>query len=166
MRNWHQTDAAQVYDACQDPEIQRWTRVPSPYSMADAEDFIAATLERWRAGLPSFGIFEPDGRSLLGSIGFVRSPDPGVVELGYWVAPAARGRGVATDAARLVCDWAFEHPEVHRIEWTAYAGNLASRRVARRCGFHFEGVLRSRAQHRGVWVDVWIAGLIRPPAGG
>lgn len=161
MRTWQPADAAQVYEACQDAEIQRWTRVPSPYSMADADAFVATCPERWSVGLPAFGIFELDGRSLLGSIGFVRSPDPGVLELGYWVASRARRRGIATEATRLLCDWAFEHPDVHRIEWMAEVGNVGSRRVAERSEFQFEGVLRSRVEHRGVWVDVWVAGLIR-----
>ncbi len=162
MRAWQPADAGQVYDACQDAEIQRWTRVPSPYSMADADAFVAVSPERWSAGLPTFRIFELDGRSLLGSIGFVRSSDPGVLELGYWIASPARRRGVATDATRLVCDWAFEHPEAHRIEWVAEVGNVGSHLVAERSGFQFEGVLRSRIEHRGAWVDVWVAGLIRP----
>ncbi|MGX7678222.1 GNAT family N-acetyltransferase [Jatrophihabitans sp. DSM 45814] len=166
LRNWAPEDADEVYLACQDSEIQRWTQVPSPYGRDDAEGFVNSTAERWAAGLPSFAIVDPAGNQLLGSIGFPRSPGEGVLEIGYWVSPWARGRGVATAAVGQLCQWTFAQPGIERIEWQALVGNEASRKVAEHCGFRHEGILRSRAKHNGVPADLWIASLLRTDLSG
>ena len=81
-------------------------------------------------------------------------------EIGYWMAPWARGQGVMTDAVRLVCDWGFDELGLGRIEWWANVGNYASRRVAEKVGFTMEGTVRARLLHRGERVDGWVAGLL------
>ena len=64
-------------------------------------------------------------------------------EVGYWLAPEARGAGHATRAVGLICAWGFSHLRLERIELLAATGNPASQRVAERCGFTREAVLRS-----------------------
>jgi RimJ/RimL family protein N-acetyltransferase len=78
------------------------------------------------------------------------------VELGYVVAEQARGRGVATSALALLTAWAFEHAEAHRIELLISVENLASQRVAERCGYMLEGVLRSAYVKPGLREDTQI----------
>ena len=158
MRSWVPEDLDQLLHACQDPEIQRWTTLPSPYLPEHAEQFVVNSALRWVQGLASFAIV--DGPDLLGSIGFVGLPEEGVVEIGYWISREARGRGIATAATRLICDWALDELEFNRIEWQAYVGNDGSRRVALRCGFTFEGLLRGRGFQRGQFHDIWVAGLL------
>ena len=82
-------------------------------------------------------------------------------EIGFWTAPWARGRGVMTAAARLVCRWGFDELGLERIEWWANVGNDASRRVAEKLGFTMEGTCRRRLLHRGERVDGWVGGLLR-----
>jgi RimJ/RimL family protein N-acetyltransferase len=161
LRTWLPEDLDGLLQACQDPEIQRWTPVPSPYRPEHAELFLDACALRWVQGLATFAILDTHERALLGSIGFVGLPEEGAVEIGYWVAPPARGRGVATAATRLICDWAFDSLQFERVEWQCYVGNDGSRRVAQRCGFTFEGTLRARGYQRGEYRDIWIAGLLR-----
>lgn len=60
-------------------------------------------------------------------------------EIGYWVAPEARGRGLAARAVGLLADWAFATLGLRRLELVTYEGNAPSRRVAERCGFVLEG---------------------------
>ena len=62
-------------------------------------------------------------------------------EVGFWMAPWARGRGIMTDAVRLVCRWGFADLGLGRIEWWANVGNDASRRVAEKVGFTMEGTV-------------------------
>jgi RimJ/RimL family protein N-acetyltransferase len=85
----------------------------------------------------------------------------GGAQIGYWMDPAARGRGVATEAVRALCGWAFDVLGLGLIEWRAEVGNVASRRVAEKAGFRFEAVLRQRLVHRGQRVDAWIGSLLR-----
>lgn len=160
LRTWVPEDLETVLQACQTPDIQRWTTLPSPYLPVHAELFLSGCALRWVQGLASFAITDEHTGEVLGSIGFVGLPEEGVVEVGYWVAPDARGRGVATAATRLICDWAFDELDFHRVDWQAYVGNEGSRRVADRCGFTFEGTLRGRGFQRGQFRDVWIAGML------
>jgi RimJ/RimL family protein N-acetyltransferase len=71
----------------------------------------------------------------VGNVNLVRFSDDGLsAALGYWLVPAARGRGLATAAARLLCRWGFEELGLERIELLVEPGNAPSRRVAERLG--------------------------------
>jgi RimJ/RimL family protein N-acetyltransferase len=159
LRQWREDDAPAVADICQDPEIPRWTNVPSPYTEADAREFIRETLACERAEMAR-AIVDAHDDTLLGAIG-LRLPAPGVGEVGYWLAAPARGRGAATRAVRLMCAWAFRQFSLARIQLHTLPGNDASERVAERAGFTREGVLR-RAQWRlGAWHDVVLYSKLR-----
>jgi RimJ/RimL family protein N-acetyltransferase len=85
----------------------------------------------------------------------------GTAEIGFWCAPAERGRGIVPDAVRAVCRWGFGALGLERITWLAYVGNDASRRVADKVGFAVEGTLRAYLPHRGERRDAWIGSLLR-----
>lgn len=78
------------------------------------------------------------------------------VELGYMVAPEARGRGIATAALRLATEWAFSELGAERIELMIAVDNPASKVVADRSGYVCEGVLRSVYLKPGVRCDMEI----------
>jgi RimJ/RimL family protein N-acetyltransferase len=159
LRPWRSGDVEAVFSACQDPEIQRWTRVPSPYRRSDAEEFLRGSPERWAAGTPSFAAVDAATGDLVGSIGVVDVSEEGGAEVGYWVAASARGKGIATRATRLLAGWLFDlgHP---RVSWHAEVGNLPSRRVAESCGFVIEGIARQALVLRGSRVDAWVGSLL------
>lgn len=73
--------------------------------------------------------------------------------IGYWVYSGMQGQGVATAAVALGVDHAFRHVEMHRIEATVMAENLASRRVLEKAGFRHEGTLRKNLHINGQWTD-------------
>jgi RimJ/RimL family protein N-acetyltransferase len=75
-------------------------------------------------------------------------------ELGYVVAPAARGRGVASRAVGLLTEWGLGELGLHRVELRIDPANAASSRVAERNGYRLEGVLRSVAFKEGLRSDV------------
>jgi RimJ/RimL family protein N-acetyltransferase len=64
-----------------------------------------------------------------------------VTEVGYWIAPWARGRGIATEMTGLVAWWALGEQRFARVELRAATGNLASQRVAAKAGLRRAGVL-------------------------
>lgn len=166
LRAPRQDDVDAVYAACQDPEIARWTTVPSPYRRRDAEFFVRQVAERgWRDGSDAVFLgFEDPGDRLVGAVSLhgVREDRCGVrmAEVGYWTAKEMRGRGLTTEAVRLVCGWGFASLELARIEWYAEVGNDASRRVAEKAGFTVEGTLRGRMRRDGAGVDAWVGGLL------
>ena len=130
--------------ACQDPEIQRWTLVPSPYRREHAEEWLAGVPERALSGESATLLaFEGDGR-LTGSFSVMELDlQRGYGEIGYWVAPWARRRGVATRAVGMLHAWAVEALGLRRLEILPHAGNAPSRRVAERCGYADTGELRA-----------------------
>ena len=158
-------DVDSVFVECQDPDVQRWTTVPSPYRREHAEQFARDYAPKaWASGAAAvFAVTEVGSGKLLGSVGlhFDRGRDDGIAEIGYWTAAAARGRGVTTEAVAAVCAWGFGTCGVERIEWYAEVGNLASRRVAEKVGFSIEGTLRSFLRRDdGHRVDAWVGSLL------
>ena len=130
LRPLRSDDAPLIYEACQDPEIPRWTRVPSPYTMEHARAAVQSDGDEVRRV-----IADGDDR-LLGLCSLLRfTPDGRACEVGYWLAPWGRGRGAATRAVELLCAWGFETLGLERIELHAHTENAASRAVARRAGF-------------------------------
>ena len=82
-------------------------------------------------------------------------------EIGYWLVPAARGRGVGRSAVSLLVDWAFAELELDRLEITTTPDNAAARALACSLGFTQEGVLMGRNLERGRRVDVVILARLR-----
>ncbi len=81
-------------------------------------------------------------------------------ELAYMVVPEARGRGLAQRAVRLVGDWAFDSLALGRLQLRIAPDNDASIRVAERCGYTFEGIMRSSFELRGRRIDSGLWSLL------
>jgi signal transduction histidine kinase/RimJ/RimL family protein N-acetyltransferase len=155
-------DVPAIAAACADPEIARWVPVPVPYTAADAAAFVEIVAEGWATGGDAtFAIVEVATGRLVGMIGLHRGSRPTRASVGYWLAPAARGRGLATRAVRLVAGWAFEDPALERLELMTLVGNDPSGRVALRAGFRREGILRRYLAFRDAAVDAVMYALVR-----
>jgi RimJ/RimL family protein N-acetyltransferase len=153
-------DIPWVYAVSLDPAIQRFLQIPIPYRMADAEYFVREmAIAAWDRRTRAEFVIEGGARERLGRVGLGLDGN-GAGQIGYWLDPAARGRGVATAAVRVLCGWGFERLELALIEWRAEVGNAASRRVAEKAGFRIEATLRQRLVHRGVRVDAWIGSML------
>ncbi len=154
------TDAVDIVEGCQDPEIIRWTTVPSPYDISDARAFLNDRLtptQWWRN--PTWVITEADNR-WIGTVD-LRPDGAGAAEIGYMIAPGQRGRGVGTAAIRLACTWALHQWGLQVITWKAFTGNVASRTLAERVGFRIHSeTLRLGLAHRGTRVDSWYGELL------
>ena len=156
------TDA--VYTAVQDPDIQRWTTIPSPYLPEHAHSFTEQLApEGWaNDSMFTFAVLlagEPHPATLTGVLSLtLRSL--GTAEIGFWTAKEHRGRGYTTEATLAAARWAFTHLAIDRIEWRAEVGNTASRAVAEHAGFTLEGTLRSAINNKGVRRDCWVGSLL------
>jgi RimJ/RimL family protein N-acetyltransferase len=149
LRRWSPADVPELVRCCNDAEIRRWLPpISIPYTEQDAVDFLAVT-ERDDGDKLMFAIVGRgrDG-ALVGSIG-LRMLEPGVAQTGYWVAPEARGRGIAGAALGLLSRWALAHVELARLQLFTDVDNPASMRVAERAGFAREGTLRNWYDLRG-----------------
>jgi RimJ/RimL family protein N-acetyltransferase len=141
VRPWRAEDAAALALAWADPEVARWTGVPAACDEAAARRWIDGDAARRAAGRSLDLVVEVDG-AVAGEVGLV---GPGLlrpgasVEIGWWVGPAHRGRGLATRAVRLVAAWAVEELDRPVLEAVCDPANPASAAVARRAGFTPDG---------------------------
>ena len=158
LRAWSEHDLEELLAACQDPDIQHWTTVPSPYTREHAAGFLAGTLPGWEQGTATWAVREAVSGALVGSIALrTAEAEP---TIGYWSVPASRGTGLMTEAVQAVCRWGFGAVGLHRIGWTCEVGNWGSRALAEKCGFTVEGVRRQSLFHRGGWRDGWVGTLL------
>jgi RimJ/RimL family protein N-acetyltransferase len=166
-------DLDDIVASCNDPEMIRWTTVPHPYGPAEAREFVFTLVAAgWALGNRLVFAITRTGPAVdpdrfCGSVDLRIAPEIGA-EIGYAVAPWARGQGVGAAAVRMACRWAFDTLDLPRIEWQAEVGNVASRRLAESVGFVVEGTCRRRLEHRGTRVDGWIGSLLPedlPPTG-
>lgn len=164
-----ESDIDRIAALCRDPEVARWTTVPVPYERDDAERFVLQTVaDGWISGRSCTWAIRrrrpmPGSPALIGMVSIDRIHDA-EAEIGYWLAPEARGQGLMTESVALVTGFAFQAPPsglgLQRLVWHAVAGNAASAAVARRTGFRFEGVRRLGALHRERRLDDWQAALL------
>ena len=157
-----EADVPALVEACRDPAVQRYTTVPSPYGPEHAREFMRMS-EDGAAGRLELHLVtvDDDSGELLGTIGTRRhASDVGRWEIGYLLAPTARGRGAATRAVRLLSRFAFESLGAERIEIIAEPENRASLRVAERAGFTREGMLRRYRPVRDVRRDMVMYSLL------
>ncbi|MHB1209095.1 MAG: GNAT family N-acetyltransferase [Acidimicrobiales bacterium] len=152
LRPWRADDAQWVYESCQDPEVQRWTRVAVPYLMKDAEGFVGPfASHQWSSGRGApFAVIDAASGKGIGAAGFVINDSTSrVAEAGYWTSAVARGRGLAPRALELLSTWALHDAGIVRLELLIEEENSASRKVAERAGYSYEGLLVKKVFHRG-----------------
>lgn len=130
------SDAPWIFNACQDPQIQRWTTVPRPYLSEHAESFCngEGVTERIRWTIRDATV-NARGLGLIS----VHAINDGVAEIGYWVAPWARGEGVCTGAVRHVVDYLSDLAAASAVTAKVASTNIASQRVMIKSGFEAVG---------------------------
>jgi len=155
-------DVPGMVKACNDPEIPRWTTVPTPYTAADAHAFLEEARRGWREGTGGvFAVADAADDGILGMIGLNRVASR-IAVVGYWTAPWARGRGVATEALRLVTEWGLGTCGLDRVDLATLPGNRASERVAAKAGYSGGEIVRYGFVHNGQRRDVRVWSRLRP----
>ena len=164
-------DTDEIAEICQDEQIQKWTTVPVPYLRKDAVYFIEqVALPDWAKDSPTWFIRERRGKDapahnpIVGAIGLTKKGLS--AEIGYWLAPGGRGRGLMGEAVQAVVDFGFHTLALESVQYECWVmddePNWASAKVAWRAGFTFEGRHRkARTSNRGVAVDSLRASLLK-----
>ena len=134
LRNLESSDAEWITRACQDEEVQRWTKVPRPYTSEHAESFI----KNKNGELAAWAIIDSRSQEPVGMIG-IHHVINGVASIGYWVAPWGRKSGAASTALRIIPTLARRIGKAHTLQATIAETNTASRRTAERAGFTLIG---------------------------
>jgi RimJ/RimL family protein N-acetyltransferase len=161
LRGWKTKDAVPLQKHADNTNISDFLldRFPSPYTMDDAVNWVS-TMQRQNP-LTNFVIAVND--ELVGVIGlelrhdvYRKSP-----LLGYWISEAWWGRGIMTEAVKLVSQYAFTHLDVIRIQAGILANNPKSMRVMEKAGFTKEGILKNSIIKKGVILDEHIYAFLK-----
>jgi RimJ/RimL family protein N-acetyltransferase len=140
LRPWRASDAKRLAELVDgDPAIARWIpAIPQPYGEPEAAAFIERAIAGWEAGTDAEFAIVDAADAPAGAIGLhlVRDAAPSV---GYWVAEAARGAGLASRAAEALARFAVDSVGVERVILNAQPANRASVRVAEKAGFRDAG---------------------------
>jgi ribosomal-protein-serine acetyltransferase len=165
IRPYEANDAAALWEAAQESVValQPWMPWCHPaYSLDDARSWLELQVAAYEQRTAfEFAIVSTQAE-YLGGCGLSQIDQVNQrADLWYWVRTPACHRGVATNAVRLIRDWAFQHTDLVRLEIVIAVGNVASHRVAEKCPANREGVLKHRLLLRGVPHDATMFSLTR-----
>ncbi len=149
LRPWQAGDEHALVAGWADEQVQRWTGVPEQREAPHARLWIDAEGTRRSADLALDLVIADasDGR-VLGEVGLARfDRRRRVAEVGYWVLPGERGRGIAAAAVRLLVPWALAALDLHKVFARVEPENGASVAVVRSAGFECRG----RAEGFEIW---------------
>jgi [ribosomal protein S5]-alanine N-acetyltransferase len=160
LRPYSNDDIAELLPLIGAPEVAATTlRIPHPYTVQDAREFIAATQTGSECLLAI--ALRADGH-LIGGVGLRIIQQHRHAELGYWLGVPYWRQGYATEAAREMVRYGFEHLRLHRIFASYFKGNDASRRVLERLGMRYEGCQREHVCKWDRFIDSELYGMLRP----
>ena len=157
-----------IFEACQDPTISTFTRVPYPYDVEMAEEFVRGTDISYRShqGIV-FAIEVRDSISgekrFAGTIGLhgIQLTDH-CAEVGYWIEKSHRGSGICTAALHTLLDFSLDVLAFRRIEGMADFNNIASQRVMERAGMVRDALLRNRVtKPNGDQIDMVLFSIVK-----
>lgn len=144
LRPFRMDDVPRIVETCTDETSRLWLAgLPSPYTEATARDYLNTC--NWLAATgnkATWAVADPATDEMIGNIALMGLDGPGERasgEVGYWAHPAARGRGIMTEATRLVVRHAFEVMDLRRLSLHAATTNIASNKVAIAAGFRLIG---------------------------
>lgn len=153
-------DVDVIAASCTDPVFERFMATPWPYERRHAVGFVDEYVTQgWSTGREwTWAIRTEPGADLLGVVG-VRL-EGGMV--GYWLGAPYRGRGILPDVLDTVIDAVFARTDLDRVRWECTVGNVASMRVAAKCGFRYTGERPGLIPDRqGVPIPAWHGELAR-----
>lgn len=163
MRSVRPTDADAIAQYANDREIFRNTlKLPHPYTIRDARNWISRKMREEKSRRPEnvvFGI-DIDGQ-IVGAIGLHKITAGHEAEIGYWLARPYWGRGLMTEAVKLVTAYGFRVHKLRRVFAYTFTWNIASGRVLTKAGFAFEGTLRKHAVKKGKYLDDHVYSRVR-----
>jgi RimJ/RimL family protein N-acetyltransferase len=159
LRKLRESDRAAVLSTMRDPEVQRWLNMPSEPRDADFDTLLRTIEHGFSSGDRfDYAVAASGDETPLGAVVASRRARDNW-ELAYLAQEAGRGRGLMTRAVGLIAKWLFEQ-DVGRIELRTHPDNIASQRLAARCGFQREGLERKSIWLHGQRVDAIVWSLL------
>lgn len=145
----HIDDRPSLVDAFADDDMRRFVTRWRIDDLSDATKYVANRAAEWAADERcSWAVAEPTTGDLVGEVDLIRlDSDWSTAEAGCWVARSWRGRGVAPLALAAALRFAASSLEIDQVDYVHAPDNVASERVARKCGFVRQGVRHGLVVH-------------------
>ena len=163
LRAFEATDLPLALELSTDPYAPLVGTMPAHATEAQAAAWIQRQRNRWTEGAGfSFAVAEAATGRAVGLVGlWLRQLPDGRATAGYFVAPSARGRGIAAAALTAVTAFGWTIPQLHRIELYIEPWNTASVRTAENAGYLREGLLRRHTEIAGRRRDMLLFAAVR-----
>lgn len=164
LRRLQPQDARDMYEYASLPEITRFLLWEPHPDLAYTKRYLAYVQGRYRMGdFYDLAVILRDTGKMIGTCGFVRFDDAShSAEVGYVLNPAYHRRGYGTEALSAILHFGFSQLRLHRIEARFMKENVASRRLAEKCGMQFEGIHRDMLMIKGQYRDIGFMSAIQP----
>lgn len=163
IREWKKSDAMSLSSALNNKKVLNNLRdgLHYPYTRQDAEEYINLILSSNPNDTFAYAV-DIDGKA-VGSIGAFRQSNIHfrTAELGYYLAEEYWGKGIMTEAVKLLCKKVFTETDIIRIFAEPFAKNFGSRRVLEKAGFQLEGIMKNNAFKNGKVLDMALYSLTR-----
>jgi RimJ/RimL family protein N-acetyltransferase len=164
LRKLKKSDAHSIHSHAKDYEIYRYTAViPHPYRLKHALEFIPKTWKEMRANTGcALGMEDPNTGRIIGMISLMKiDAKSRNAELGYWLGKKHWGKGITSEAVRLILNFGFKKLGLRKVYARVMHPNRASARVLQKSGFRPEGTGRKHIFKDGRWYDELRFGLLK-----
>ncbi|MFB7214341.1 GNAT family N-acetyltransferase [Streptomyces sp. NPDC056255] len=165
LREWDEEDIPTLVEMYDDPEINRWTPVPSPFDVDAAREYLGRARKARSAGRCMQLAITADGGQPQGEVLlFQDDQDDRDIELAYGVGPRYRRRGLASAAVAVATEYAVQHLDARRVILRIEVENAPSAAVARSAGFAptADDLVAREAKGRRVLLRTWCHGNGEP----
>ncbi|WP_405408053.1 GNAT family N-acetyltransferase [Streptomyces decoyicus] len=152
--------AAAFHAACLDPETRRLTGTHHDFTREEIRAWCAGSADR--ADRLDLAVEDRETGVFLGELA-LNQIDPPNAQGSFRIAlvPDATGRGIGSEATRLLLDHAFDRVRLHRVQLEVFDYNPRARRAYEKCGFEVEGRMREALFWDGAWHDVFVMAALR-----
>lgn len=163
LRAVERDDLQRCYDWMNDEELTATLAQRYPMSLAREADWVERATRGQDPSEINLAICLAQGDRHIGNCGLVGiDRDNGVATLGIFIGEKdCRGQGLGEEAVRVLCRFAFDELNLHKVRLDVYASNAVAARTYEQAGFRPEGVLREEVFRQGQRIDVIRMGLLR-----
>jgi RimJ/RimL family protein N-acetyltransferase len=162
LRPLRDSDAASIYMHARDPEVLRYTLLPSPYRPSDSRRYVRmARSKKWQGKCIVRAIVPKPGKALAGVINLDLFLANRQCYVGYWLAREYWGRGLAKESLQLMLQLAFQTLGLSKVTSSVMHKNVRSYKLLEGAGFRLEGRQRRQILRNGEWYDELLYGLLK-----
>jgi RimJ/RimL family protein N-acetyltransferase len=162
LRTLKDSDARTIYMYARDPDVLRFTLLPSPYRQSDATRYVRnARSKKWQGKCIVRAIVPKPGKIIAGIITLDLNSENRRGYIGYWLAKPFWGRGLAKESIQLILQLAFQTLGLSKVTSSVMHPNIRSYKLLEWAGFRLEGRQRRQILKNGEWYDELLYGLLK-----